>query len=145
MRDVGLARAVLVGLWRDSSGRTEIFVRDGGVGHGAGDERLVCSPELWPCTCMDLVEFAGDFGFYFRWRGGLDLLAVVSAYVMDLLAACCVGAAKRAQSIAGKCVFRPNLADLGARAIYSIPRLGAMAGLAVAVCGVDVGAGALVA
>ncbi len=64
---------------------------------------------------------------------------------MDIFVAGALGAAKCAQSIAGKCLFRANPADLGAGAICPISRLGAMAGLAVALCGADVGAGALVA
>ena len=145
MRDVGFARAVFVGLWCDSPSWTKIFICVGGVGHGAWYERFVCSTELRPCARVDLVELAGDFGPHLRLCGGSALFTVVGAYRMDILVAGLVGAAKRAQSIAGKCVFRPNFADVGARAICPVSWLGAMAGLVMALRRADVGAGAFVA
>ena len=94
---------------------------------------------------MDLAGFSRGVGFGFWMCHRFDVFAVVDPYRLDVFIAGRAGAAKRAEPIARERLFRTNLANVGAGPLRTLSWLGAMAGLVVALCRIDAGAGALVA
>ena len=94
---------------------------------------------------MELDERASGVGLGVRRRTGPIFCDALCAYLLGVFNACFAGAAKRAEPIARERLFRTNLANVGAGPLRTLSWLGAMAGLVVALCRIDAGAGALVA